>query len=54
MNIRVQHSVPSLAQVVQVVEPSFEKYADPHVTVMDPPLLPHVLPIRHGAHLYYA
>ena len=42
-NIRVQHSVPSLAQAVQVVEGSFAKYREPHVTFVDPPLFPQVI-----------
>ena len=49
MNVRVQHSVPSLAQVVQDVEPGFAENPDPHVTVVPRPfLLAHVLPVRHA------
>ena len=43
-NVRVQHSVPSLAQAVQEVEPGFDENLDPHVTlVLAPSLLAHVL-----------
>ena len=46
-NVRVQHSVPSLAQVVQDVEPGFGKNPDPHVTlVLTPSLFAHVLDVR--------
>ena len=43
-DVRVQHSGPSLPQVVQDVEPGFDENPDPHVTlVLDPSLFAHVL-----------
>ena len=41
-NVRVQHSAPLLAQVVQAVEPDFDENPDPHVTLE----LAHVLAVR--------
>ena len=44
----MQHSVPSLAQVVQRVESGFAKNPDPHVTCeWDPSLFVHVLAARY-------
>ena len=45
----MQHSVPSLAQAVQGVEPGFDENPDPHVTlVLAPSLFAHVLAAVHA------
>ena len=47
-NIRVQHSVPSLLQLVQRLEPGYAKNPDPHLTrELNPSLFAHVLAARH-------
>ena len=48
--VRVQHSAPSLAQVVQDVEAkAFVEYPEPHVTfVFTPSLFAHVLAVMNA------